>query len=120
MVNCPIDTPLNKCYYDIADDNVRGMDVVFNKTDIDGVPFSSCADNGIEYTIEGEQGHLPCFGHTIDIPHTYTPKSFQDYIEDHKTLLLGRSARGLNIEATLYSPDADYWAYVQVYYEYSV
>lgn len=34
--------------------------------------------------------------------------------------MFGTSARGLNIEATLYSPSADYWAYVQVLYEYGV
>lgn len=114
---CPIQSPLDTCYYKIATE----LDPrTIYKEPIQGVSFSSCEDNGIDYEIQGEQGFFPCFGYTLDIPNGSSPKDFQEIIDSHRELLFGTSARGLNIEATLYSPNADYWAYVQVLYEYGV
>ena len=35
-------------------------------------------------------------------------------------MLFGDSARGLNIEVTLYLPRANWWIYCQIYYEYGI
>jgi len=35
-------------------------------------------------------------------------------------MLFGDSARGLNIETTLYNPRTNWWVYVQILYEYGI
>jgi len=35
-------------------------------------------------------------------------------------MLFSESARGLNIEMTLYQPRSNWWVYVQVLYEYGI
>jgi hypothetical protein len=47
-------------------------------------------------------------------------QGFIDQVNSHKKVLLGDSARGLNIEMTLYLPRADWWVHVQVLYEYGI
>ena len=53
------------------------------------------------------------------LPSENAPESFSEYIDSHKNVLFGDSARGLNIIVTLYNPRSDYWAHCQVLYEYS-
>ena len=46
--------------------------------------------------------------------------SFIEQIDSHEEMLFGDSARGLNIEVTLYLPRANWWIYCQIYYEYGI
>jgi hypothetical protein len=65
---------------------------------------------------------FPCEGHALDIYHkdTKTPEEFGEVINQKLDVLFGESARGLNIEATMYNPRTNWWVYVQVLYEYGI
>lgn len=76
---------------------------------------------GIDYEIEGEQANFPCSGYILDInPIDNDPQTFVEQINSHLTLLFGESARGLNLEMTIYSPRANWWTHVQILYEYGI
>ena len=77
---------------------------------------------GREHLIEGENGVFPCQGYALDVYHnvTDTPEKFSEAINGKLAMLFGDSARGLNIEATMYNPRTDWWAHVQILYEYGI
>lgn len=45
---------------------------------------------------------------------------FVKKIEESEDMLFADSARGLNIEVTLYMPRANWWIYCQIYFEYGI
>jgi hypothetical protein len=54
-------TQLNKCYNSDMNDNT------YFKEDIDGIPFKTCEENQISYTINGENADFPCDGHSLEV-----------------------------------------------------
>lgn len=106
--DCLVETKLTKCY-------LLNMDVDTNlvKKDIDGIKFMDAAGLGISHTIKGENAYFPPVGYALDVlPDEHTPESFSALIETKKEMLYGDSARGLNLEMTLYFPRSDWWCYV--------
>ena len=57
---------------------------------------------------------FPCTGYALDVYHnvTKTPEAFRDRVNNNLEMLFGESARGLNIEATIYNPRTNWWAFV--------
>ena len=49
--SCPLDTPLDKCYYSVADET---MPETIEKKTIDNVKFTTCEENKISHVINGE------------------------------------------------------------------
>ena len=92
------------------------------KDDIDGISWKNCEDLGQDYSIKGENAVFPCEGYALDVYHnvTDTPAKFKETIDKHRTLLFADSARGLNLEMTLYLPRTNWWVYVQILYEYGI
>ena len=89
--------------------------------EINGVKYNTCEENDISYTIHGENTDFPCMGHSLDIyPSDTDVEGFREIIDSKMDMLFGDSARGLNLEATLYLPRADWWVYVQILYEYAI
>lgn len=92
-----------------------------NKTKIDEVEFKECEDLGASHSITGEQQTFECHGHALDLyANQTTPEMFIDSVNRNKNALFSPSARGLNIETTLYLPRSDWWVYCQVLYEYGI
>lgn len=112
---CKLQTQLNKCFAQTMND------ATYLKTTISGVPFTTCEENGISHTISGENAPFPCDGHKIDVyPSEVDPSSFKEVLDSRMEMLFGDSARGMNIDMTLYLPRANWWVHVQVLYEYAV
>lgn len=105
---CLVSTKLNKCYYQTMD-----VDTNLRKDTIDGVEFWDQDKTGISHTIVGENAEFPPVGYVLDVyPDESTPEQFQEIISQKKEMLYGDSARGLNLEMTLYFPRSDWWCYV--------
>ena len=83
--------------------------------------YKTCEELGISYTLGGENSEFGCSGYALDVyPNQTDTAQFANEVTDHLEVLFGESARGLNIEMTLYFPRADWWVFVQVLYEYGV
>ena len=76
-----------------------------NKTEIDGIKFQSCEQLQSVSYLDGENAIFPCHGHIVDAyPNQTDQLGFNEVVHTHKNVLFGESARGLNVEVTLYSP----------------
>ena len=88
---------------------------------INGVPYSTCDDLKQNHVITGEQEDFPCGGYVIDAnPTNVDKKGFQKLLNSKLDVLFGESARGLNLEVTLYSPRSDMWTHIFILFEYGI
>ena len=96
-------------------------DDLIEKKVINGVKYSSCEDLRQNHVIDGEQEPFPCGGYVVDNNPTFTNKeAFQKDLNSKLDVLFGESARGLNLEVTLYSARSNMWSHIFVLYEYGI
>ena len=80
-------------------------DAYLRKDTIDGIEFKNIGELEISHTITGENADFPPLGYVLDVyPDETTPEEFAALIDTKKEMMYGDSARGLNLEMTLYFP----------------
>ena len=89
--------------------------------DIGESKYHTCEQLEQDHTIEGEQGPFPCGGYIVDFnPVTLNSDGFIALVNNNLDVLFNESARGLNLEVTLYSARSNFWVHIFILYEYGV
>jgi len=127
---CALAGALDECYEsDLGVEEFIRTDPIaepFNATETpDAEPvvtdWQPCEQTNSTYAVAGENSVFPCGGYILEVwPSNATAADFQYEVETHLDMLFAASARGLNIDMTLYLPRADWWVHCQILYEYGI
>ena len=119
---CALRGPLDECYYAQLGNEEHIETGTITDPDSGLVSeYGDCVALNSTTVLAGENSVFPCGGYVLEVwPSQTNASGFADEIGSHLEMLFAASARGLNIDVTLYLPRADWWCHVQVLYEYGI